>query len=86
MKLENQLKACPAINRISLITHFYGPCSSSHLFITVLCLAGILMRPTDRKTVKQQRTSNLPRSWGVSMASVLCCFGRVQLSATPWTV
>ena len=65
MKLENQLKACLAINRISLITHFYGPCSSSHLFITVLCLAGILMRPeTDRKTVEQRRTSNFSRSRG----------------------
>ena len=87
MKLENPLKAGPAINRVSLITHFYGPCSSSHLFITVLCLAGILMRQeTDRKTVKQQRKSNFSRSRGVSMASVLCCFGCVQLSATPRTI
>ena len=54
MKLENPLKAGPAIKRVSLITHFYGPYSSSHLFITVLCLAGILMRPETEKQLSSK--------------------------------
>lgn len=42
MKLENQLKAFPAINRIELITHFHGPYLSSH-FLILFCLVRIVL-------------------------------------------